>query len=472
MSATESPQKLPAAEPVPERSENWLWVLPLLALVIVFWLGWQSWSGQTVTISVRFSEGHGLKPGDTLRFRGIAVGSVERIRLSRGFDGVNVEVRLQADAADLARSGSRFWIVRPQLDLSGASGLDTLVGANYLGVLPGAGETQRNFIGLKVPPLADLLEPGGIEIILLTPGKGGLKAGAPITYRQVLVGVVVAVDLAKDASAVEAKAYIKPQYINLIRENIKFWRSSGARLSAGLDGLSLDLDPVANLLLGGVNLAIPSVPGQPVAAQARFTLYSQPQDDWLDWVPGLALTGDERIARPQPIPLQLIWRKRSWYYLSQAEEKRGWGLLLPGALAAPADLLSFPAAALDDERILSINNQPLAASAKPLGNGLALQALEPQADLGTAWPLSQLRSALQAENVLVIANPNDPARFVGAERQYWGADGWRLQPALPFDTNWHGAAVVAEQDGQLLGLLQVQGDQYRVIDLDATMLAQ
>ncbi|MCB1718102.1 MAG: MCE family protein, partial [Candidatus Competibacteraceae bacterium] len=139
---------LPVAEPVPARTESWLWLLPLLALAVVFWLGWQSWSGQDIPISIRFSEGHGLKPGDTVRYRGVAVGSVERIRLNRALDGVTIDLRLQPDAAALARSGSRFWIVRPQLDLSGVSGLDTLVGANYIGVLPGAGEQQRSFIGL------------------------------------------------------------------------------------------------------------------------------------------------------------------------------------------------------------------------------------------------------------------------------------------------------------------------------------
>lgn len=462
---------LPVAEPVPVRTESWLWLLPLLALAVVFWLGWQSWSGQDIPISIRFSEGHGLKPGDTVRYRGVAVGSVERIRLNRALDGVTIDIRLQPDAAALARSGSRFWIVRPQLDLSGVSGLDTLVGANYIGVLPGEGSRQRSFIGLTEPPLVDLLEPGGLDIVLLASGKSGLRAGAPISYRQVLIGVIVAVDLAKDASAVEARAYIKPQYVNLMRQNIKFWRSGRARLSAGLDGLSLDLDPVPSLLLGGVNLSIPPAPGRPVDTGARFTLHQQPQDEWLDWVPGLALDGGENPAleRPQPVPVQLSWRQRSWYYLSRTVEKQGWGLPLENAVLAPADLLLPSDSALSDSQSLRVANQPEPAAARIVAEKLALQPLaSPPAN---AWPLSQLRLASQAEDVLVIGNPDDPARFVGAERQDWQTGQWLLRPALPFDAGWHGAAVVAEADGKLLGLLLVDDEQYRVIGIDSGMLS-
>ena len=37
----------------------------------------------------------------------------------------------------LACEGSRFWIVRPQVSLSRVAGLETVVGARYIGALPG-----------------------------------------------------------------------------------------------------------------------------------------------------------------------------------------------------------------------------------------------------------------------------------------------------------------------------------------------
>ena len=63
-------------------------------------------------------------------------------------------------------------------------------------------------------------------------------------------------------------------------------------------------------------------------------------------------------------------------------------------------------------------------------------------------------------------------RFVGAER-FTAREGdaadapWPLDPALPFDPAWHGAAVVAESDGALLGLLLVDEDGTRLARLPA-----
>lgn len=479
---------IPNAELTPARRDNWLWLLPIIALLVVAGLGWQSWRGQAINLTLHFSEGHGLKAGDSLRYRGIAVGQVEQVTLDSSLQGVSAQVKLQQDAAGLAQAGSRFWIVRPELNLTGLRGLDTLVGANYIGVLPGTGPVQHEFVGLNAIPFTELMEAGGLQIVLLSAGKDGLRPGAPISYRQVVIGVVVAVDLAKDASAVEARAYIKPQYVNLIRKHSKFWRSRRARFSAGLDGFALDLAPVPNLLLGGVSLSIPPRPGSPVAANARFTLHREPKDKWLDWVPGLALQEslDAPLARPQPVALRLQWQQRSWYYVPKQQARQGWGLMLETGLLAPADLLQQPTTAKTDSVQLTVDQQTISiapAQAQALPNGIALL---PAAGIDMDDELARLgvddiRTPQAAENVVVVANSDESARFVGAERQQWSVQEsateppskkieWLLHPALRFSKNWHGATVLAESDGKVLGILLVNGDEYRVARVDSGML--
>ena len=165
-------------DPVPEaalrrRRGLPLWLVPLAGALLAGALVYQSLDQRGIPVSVEFAEGHGLKPGDSLRYRGIVVGKVESVVLAEGLGGIDVQVRLMPEATDLARAGSRFWIVRPQLDLSGATGLDTLLGANYLAVLPGRGEPQHRFLG---PAAAQV---GDDQRDIHAPARG---ASAPSTF--------------------------------------------------------------------------------------------------------------------------------------------------------------------------------------------------------------------------------------------------------------------------------------------------
>src|SRR5437763_123006 len=128
-----APPTLPTARVVPRRLRlGWYWLLPLLAVGVVTVVLTLAWSRRGVPISVRFQDGHGLKPGDAVRCRGIVIGEVRSVRLAADLVGVVAQAELDADAAQVARAGSKFWIARPEAGLTiGVRGLDTVVGAKY-----------------------------------------------------------------------------------------------------------------------------------------------------------------------------------------------------------------------------------------------------------------------------------------------------------------------------------------------------
>ncbi len=41
---------------------------------------------------------------------------------------------------DALREETQFWLVTPKASLAGVSGLDALVGGNYIGMMPGKGK--------------------------------------------------------------------------------------------------------------------------------------------------------------------------------------------------------------------------------------------------------------------------------------------------------------------------------------------
>ena len=440
------------------------WWLPVLALLGAVALFYQAWSQQGIPVILHFANGHGLKTGDALRYRGIHIGQVASVTLSDDLQGVQVALRVQASARAVLRAGSRFWIVRARLDASGASGLETLVGANYLSVLPGDGAAQREFVGLEEPPYLALMNPGGLTLTLRSPSQGMLQPGAPVSYRQVVVGRVLHVALARDASAVDIQVYIEPAYQSLIRDNTQFWAVSGARLEAGwLSGISLQIEPMQNLVMGGIALAVPPVPGKPALAGQRFTLAERAEAEWLSWTPHL-LSEEALSAVTQPtVPLRasLSWASTRYWDLWRSPQKTGWLIPVATGLLGPADLLQIPDTAKTGSAQLALAGQTLTLStaATLIAPGLALL---PTAHTWPVWPTAQQRHPSQPEAVLLLSDQAGEALSIEAtELQTVGAD-WQ-SARLPTDSHYHGAPVVAVRDGALLGLCLVESGQARLV---------
>jgi len=455
--AAAEPAQWPQAQLRDERRWSWLWLAPLVSVLVVAGIGYWSWLERGTLVEIRFDRGHGLKAGDVLRYRGVVVGDVKNVSVSPDLESVAVYVAVSRDADELARAGSRFWIVRPQLDVTGVSGLETLVGANYLAVLPGAGPRQFQFDGLPEPPVAEQVEAGGLEIVLQAATRGSMRPGAPINYRQFRIGTVLSVELAADASAVEARAYVRPDYRELVRENTVFWDSGGVQLSASwLSGVSLDLDSAESLVAGGVTMATPPEAGRPVKGGERFTLVDEEELDeqWADWKPSLEV-GSRWLPPgadvPRPVRVTFKWTKEGTLW-NRDQARHGWVLLLPDRILGPADLLTLPENALSDSGRLAIEGEdwPLSESAKEDADALAVVS---HAHDKTSWPLEKVRSAKVPEDTLIITASAASARFVAAARYEEENGDWLLDPAISFDPTWHGATVMSMVDGAVVGVL-------------------
>lgn len=460
----ETDSELPTAESRPKRRWSWVWLLPILAIISAVSLIYASVSQRGVPLFLTFQQGHGIKVGDALRYRGIEIGHVQSVQLTKDLTAVQLEVRLTSSAQGIAREGSRFWIVRPQIDVSGIYGLDTMIGANYVSVLPGQGDYQIHFTGLDTPPFLNEMEAGGLEIVLRTVGRGDLRHGAPVSYREVVIGSILNVDLAKDASAVEVRIYIEPRYANLIREDVRFWKAGGAQLQAGwLSGISWRLESLKSLLAGGVTLAIPPQPGKLVASGHRFELSETPETEWLAWTPYLAIQqpyAQTATERPQPLLASLRWEYAGYFNWWQTGERQGWVLPVAEGLLGPADLLTPVKEAQKDTTFLAIGEMELllGEQAKEYAPGVVI--LPYSNDSYTPWPRTRQRAVSEPEDTLVVTSFTEAARFVTADHYQKEAEHWLVD--LAFSADWHGACVVSASNGDLIGILLVEKEQTKV----------
>ncbi|MCK4871466.1 MAG: MCE family protein [Phycisphaerales bacterium] len=444
---------------VPNRRISWAWLLPIAALALVLYLSFQAYQARGFIVDIQFDQGHGLRPGGEVRYRGITIGEVRSLDLAPTGEGVIVKAALHLHADRIARSGSRFWIVRPSVGLDRIQGLETVVGARYMAVAPGPAHApkQRRFVGLREPPVVESTQAGDLEIVLHATERGSLAAGAPVTYRGVRIGTVLSVGLASDANGVEARLHVEKAYRQLVCEATRFWDAGGLKATVGMGGISVEIDSIESLVSGSVALATPEPheSGEPVRTGHRFELAREPKEAWLEWEP-VAAIGSSLLppgaSMPVPLRAAIAW-KQGW--LGHGERTRhGWVLQTEKGLLGPADLLKPGEKAKEGSVGLEVAGQIVALASDPTWelHGLALL----QANVTSrVWHAHRCRVATEVEDCLAVADPTAPPLPLAAARLTIADDAWEIDPALPIDESWHGACVLARGDGRLVGIILV-----------------
>jgi len=297
---------LPLAKIKKQSRISMIWIVPLVAAIAGGWLVFKYVRQMGPVINIQFSDGNEIKGNQTtLRYRGVRVGDVLSVRLAKDAQHVEVRARLDKSAENLARDGSVFWIVRPEVGAGGLQGLETIVSGPYIQVEPGVGKEQKNFIGAEKPPILKSSD-GGLEIILTTPSLRSLTVGAPVYYRGMEVGLVQYFVLGKDSTAVNVHILIETNFAPLVRTDSKFWNAGGIGVHFGLfSGFSMSAESLKALVIGGIAFATPPSPGMLATNDNIFPLNEKVDDKWLKWSPVISITNTPAKA-PQSPPSSLL----------------------------------------------------------------------------------------------------------------------------------------------------------------------
>ncbi len=253
-----------------------VWLVPLAALLVSFWVAWQSYADRGPLVDILFEEATGIREGETeLRYRDVTVGRVEDVGFSDTLDRVRVMVRLDKDIAEYADEDAEFWIVQPEVTTQGVSGLDTVLSGVFIEAAwdtdPGGLVAEHIAI-----PRAPLLRSGEEGLaIRVTAGSGvQLTGGTPILHKGVEVGRIGSPELTADGTVARAEAIIYAPYDRLVSSNTRFWDTSGFTFSLGANGAELDFSSLATLIAGGVAFDTVVSGGTPVSNGADFTVFA------------------------------------------------------------------------------------------------------------------------------------------------------------------------------------------------------
>ena len=239
----------PAARVSPLKRVSALWLIPIVTLVVGAWMVYHNWSQQGPLITIEFPSAEGLEAGKTkIKTLDVEVGLVEQITLNENLDGVIVTARIDIEFKQLLREGSLFWVVQPNVSLSGVSGLGTILTGQYIRFAPAeAGNAVSHFVGLDSPPLTPMNVPG-LHLKLVTRGEFYFSKGDLIHYQGIEVGKVEEINFNFDERRIYYEVFIQAPYHELINGETRFWKASGIRAELSGTGFEVDVGPIDSLV--------------------------------------------------------------------------------------------------------------------------------------------------------------------------------------------------------------------------------
>ena len=274
--AGEPVPELPRAQVVEKRRFPVIWLIPIVAAIAGAWLVYTTFASRGPLISITMQTASGIEPGKTaIRYRDVQLGVVDEVSLTNDLQRVTVRARMNKEAENELREGTQFWIESARVTAGGVSGLGTLLSGAYIGMRPGPGKPQRDFVALEAPPVYQVDVPGK-RFVLQAEKLGSVSSGAPIFFRGIQVGSVLGHELDKNGDGVSIFAFVSSPYDAFIRRASHFWNASGIDVSIGGAGVKIRTESLQSILIGGIAFDTPlAASASPLAEEgAEFPLFA------------------------------------------------------------------------------------------------------------------------------------------------------------------------------------------------------
>ncbi|MDD2859606.1 MAG: MlaD family protein [Acidiphilium sp.] len=248
------------------RGTRWpgmIWAVPVAAAGIVIWLGLEAVAKRGPEVTVDFPTSGGLKPGSTaVKYRGVTVGHVDAVRLTKTLNTMKVTMRFMGDMKGHLGRGTSFWIAGRKVSFGNLASLKTIIAGPYIGVEPHAGKLARHFTGLTHAPVLHSGAKGEmLRIVAAHPGN--LSRGAGIYFNHFKIGQVVDVAMRPDGRHFDISAFIQRAHENLVSTRSRFWNAGGVSVSTGGAGPKLELQSIPALVSGAIGVETPPGGGHP-----------------------------------------------------------------------------------------------------------------------------------------------------------------------------------------------------------------
>ncbi|RXF04250.1 intermembrane transport protein PqiB [Pseudoalteromonas sp. PS5] len=248
-----------------------IWIIPIIALLITGWMLYQHQINKGHTIFIKMNDADGIIAGKTeVRVKSVKVGLVESLKLELNQNAVVAKVRVLQPYSDLLAEDSSFWVVKPRIDESGISGMNTLLSGVYIELSPGEAKVRSSIFTLMDEPALISAEVEGKRYKLVASDAEVLDVGSSIFFRNFKIGQVESAHFSVESLKMEYGIFIYSPYNKLITDNAIFWISSGIDFKLSTEGVEVSTGSLAKMIKGGISVDYPpSMPSGKVSTENK-----------------------------------------------------------------------------------------------------------------------------------------------------------------------------------------------------------
>jgi paraquat-inducible protein B len=188
-------------------------------------------------------------------YRGVEVGAIHHIDYSGEYKLLTLG--LLPEYEHILKDQSQFWLVKPNLSLSGATDTNALLGGAYITFNVGEGKSRSAFNLLPNPP-AKHASAKGLQLTLLSEHASVATPGSAISYRGITIGQVDNVSLDKINDKILVNITIDEEHQTLVQQNSRFYNAGGVTISGGLSNFVVKTESMDAILRGGISFYNPA----------------------------------------------------------------------------------------------------------------------------------------------------------------------------------------------------------------------
>ena len=231
-----------------------IWIVPFIAIIIAGWLAYQYFSELGPQIRIVFPQNEGLQAGQShIKYKDVTIGTISKIELEADGDGVTVFARMDKGTEAYLNDNTRFWIVKPEVGLTGVSGLQTLISGTYIDMhtIKG-GQFKEKFHGMR-HAYRKINE--GEYFHLSAPVGYNIRKGTPIYFKNIKAGQIEYMNISLDGKSIDFIVFIDKFYVSYVHTDSKFWVVSALDVDISNGRLDVNVAPLTHLLQGGISFS-------------------------------------------------------------------------------------------------------------------------------------------------------------------------------------------------------------------------